>query len=317
MTAAHPAALDALGAAVRQMPDSPLRFDDGGHYRIEIPSVEGPAAFEAILTEADRLAVPVHRVSQGSGITLLRDADIATMAALGAARGIEVCLFVGPRAPWEGTAAALTPDGKYLGWRHTSIAGLRHAYADVVRATELGIRSVLTADEGLIHLLDNARAAGDLPADLIIKASAVLGIANPLGAALIHHAGADTINVSSDIPIGELAAFRVALPVPLDLYIESPDSLGGFTRYHELPEIVRVASPIHLKFGLRNAPNIYPSGTHLESVAIATGRERVRRAAIGLEMLARLDAPVSGSPTGTARPGVPINRQTTIHEMIR
>src|SRR5262249_8811500 len=150
------------------------------------------------------------------------------------------------------SAAALTPDGKYVGWRHTTIAALGHAYDDVVRATDLGIRSVLAADEGLIGLLGEAREAGRLPADLIIKASAVLGIANPLGAQLIHRAGADTINVASDISIGELAAFRAVLSAPLDLYIESPDGLGGFIRYPELPEIVRVAAPIHLKFGLRN-----------------------------------------------------------------
>jgi hypothetical protein len=185
-----------------------------------------------------------------------------------------------------------------------------------VRATDLGIRSVLAADEGLIQLLGQARVAGELPADLIIKASAVLGIANPLGAKLIHDAGADTINVSSDISIGELAAFRAALTAPLDLYIESPDSLGGFIRYPDLPDIVRVAAPIHLKFGLRNAPNIYPSGLHLEQVAVATGRERVRRAAIGLEVLSRGGVPPTASPVTAARPGVPAGHVGTIHEMI-
>lgn len=306
MTLRQPATLATLAATVHAAPDSPLRFDDGGHYRIEIPSVEGPAAFEAVLEAADDLGVPVHRISQGSGITLLRDSEITAMAGLGAARGIEVCLFVGPRAPWEGTAAALTPDGKYVGWRHTTIAALRAAYGDVVRAAELGIRSVLVADEGLIQLIAAARESGELPADIIVKASAVMGIANPLGAAMIRRAGADTINVSSDAPIGELAAFRAALDAPLDLYVESPDGLGGFTRYAELADIVRVAAPIHLKFGLRNAPNIYPSGAHLEKVAVDTGRERVRRAAIGLEALARSGAQVTASPTGRHRPGVPV-----------
>ncbi|HEU0238762.1 MAG TPA: hypothetical protein VFR11_05705 [Micromonosporaceae bacterium] len=307
MTVPATTTLDALVRAVRDVPDSTLRFDDGGHYRVEIPSVEGPAAFDAVVDEAARLDVPLHRVSQGSGIMLLRDADITAMAATGAAHGIEVCLFVGPRAPWQAVAAPLTPDGKLFGWRHMSVAALGHAYDDVVRACELGIRSVLVADEGLITLLADGRATGTLPNDLVIKASAVLGIANPLGAAMIHHAGADTINVSSDIPLGELAAFRTALPAPIDLYIESPDNLGGFMRYHELPELVRVAAPIHLKYGLRNAPNIYPSGAHLEAAAIATGRERVRRAAIGMEVLSR-HSPSAGwnaSPTGRARRGTP------------
>ena len=299
------APLAALGAAVLAAADSPHRFADGGQYRVEIPSVEGPAAFEAVLGAAQEYGVPVHRISQGSGITLLRDVEITAMAHLGAEHGIEVCLFVGPRAPWEGTAGALTPDGKHFGWRHTTVSALSQAYGDVTRAVELGIRSVLVADEGLIQLIATARAAGDLPSDLIVKASAVMGIANPLGASMLVQAGADTLNVASDISVGELAAFRSVLTCPLDLYIESPDGLGGFTRYGELGDIVRVGAPIHLKFGLRNAPNIYPSGLHLERAAIETGRERVRRAAIGLEAMARTATSLTASPAGLARPGVP------------
>lgn len=295
-----------LTDAVQNTPDSPARFEDGGQFRIEIPSVEGPAAFEAVLDAGETFGVPIHRISQGSGITLLRDEDLARMAALGAAHGVEVCLFVGPRAPWEGSASALTPDGKYFGWRHTTVAQLRYAFDDVVRAVELGIRSVLVADEGLIRLVDEARKAGHVPDDLVIKGSAIMGIANPVGASLLEQAGLDTINVASDAPVGELAAFRAACTAPLDLYVESPDGLGGFTRYHEIADIVRVAAPVHLKFGLRNAANIYPSGQHLERVAVETGRERVRRAAIGLETLARLAPKAQPSPTGARRRGVPV-----------
>jgi hypothetical protein len=63
--------------------------------------------------------------------------------------------------------------------------------------------------------------------------------------------------------------------------------VGGFVRYHDIGELVRVAAPVYLKFGLRNAPGLYPSGWHLEAAAIACGRERVRRAAVGLEHLRR------------------------------
>ena len=299
--------LAALRSAAHDAADSPARFADGGHYRIEIPSVEGPAAFDAVIVAADRTDVPVHRISQGSGITLLRNSEISAMAALGAARGIEVCLFVGPRAPWDGTSAgALAPGGGNLGWRHATVASLQHAFDDVVRAVGLGIRSVLVADEGLIVLIAAARQVGELPADLIVKASAVLGIANPIGAAFLADAGADTLNIGSDIAIGELAAFRANVSCPLDMYIEAPDSLGGFMRYGDLPELVRVGAPIHLKFGLRNAPNIYPAGEHLERAVIDSARERVRRARIGLDTLARNNVTFIPSPPGSTRPGVPV-----------
>ncbi|MFN3334766.1 MAG: hypothetical protein ACK47M_19880, partial [Caldilinea sp.] len=68
---------------------------------------------------------------------------------------------------------------------------------------------------------------------------------------------------------------------------------------------IRVAAPVYLKFGLRNAPNIYPSGVHLEAAAIATGRERVRRAAIGMELLARAGVEFTASPVGAAGLGIP------------
>jgi hypothetical protein len=299
-----PLGLERLARTVRERPTSPDSFEDGGSYRIEIPSVEGPAALQAVLEAAAELGVPLHRISQGSGITLLRDAEIREMASLGAEHGVEVCLFVGPRAPWEGSASALTPDGKFFGWRHTAIAQLQYAFDDVLRAARLGIRSILVADEGLIRLVDRARRDGDLPEDLLMKASAIMGIANPVGAALLEEAGADTINVASDTPIGELAAFRSACRSPLDLYIESPENLGGFTRYHEIAEIVRVAAPVHLKFGLRNAPGLYPSGSHLEQAAVSTGRERVRRAAIGIEALTRSGS-AAPSPAARTRRGVP------------
>jgi hypothetical protein len=298
--------LQVLKIAAQTLPDSPLRFDDGGQYRIEIPSVEGPAAFEAVLAAADEYGVPVHRVSQGSGITLLRDEDIRRYVELGAARGVEVCLFVGPRAPWNAEASSLTPDGAYFGWRHLTLATLQAAFDDVIRAVELGIRSVLVSDEGLITLIAAARSNGELPADLVIKASAILGIANPLGAKLLTDQGVDTVNIASDTGLGELAAYRAALPAVLDLYIEGPDGLGGFMRYHDIGEIVRLSAPVHLKLGLRNAPGIYPSGAHLEAVAIASGRERVRRAAIGLEHLTRQQPGAVASPHGTRRPGVPV-----------
>ena len=45
---------------------------------------------------------------------------------------------------------------------------------------------------------------------------------------------------------------------PLDVYVEVPDDQGGFVRFYDVPEIVRLAAPVYVKLGLRNAPNIYP-----------------------------------------------------------
>ena len=111
-----------------------------------------------------------------------------------------------------------------------------------------------------------------LPADMVVKASALMGIANPIGAALLAALGVNSLNIPGDTRISELAAFRRATSAYLDLYIEAPDGLGGFMRYHELGEIVRVGAPVYLKFGLRNAVGLYPAGEHIEALArVRTG----------------------------------------------
>jgi xanthine/CO dehydrogenase XdhC/CoxF family maturation factor len=117
--------LGCLEEACRTRPSSPLRFGDDGQYRIEIPSVEGPDAFEAVLEEAGDRHVIVHRVSQGTGITLLTDAELRGYASLGAQARVEACLFVGPRAPWDGnSAAAFTQDGRSVASRHVGVRAL-------------------------------------------------------------------------------------------------------------------------------------------------------------------------------------------------
>jgi hypothetical protein len=69
---------------------------------------------------------------------------------------------------------------------------------------------------------------------------------------------------------------------------------------------------VFVKFGLRNAPNIYPSGTHLEATAVALGRERVRRAEIGLGVLERYFPEAETTVPGTPFAGIPV--ETTIEE---
>jgi hypothetical protein len=299
--------LEKLREAAAGLPTSAARFPDGGQYRIEIPSVESPAAAEEALEEAARYGVEVHRLSQGSGVTLLTDDEIRQFAGIGAAHDIEICLFVGPRAPWDGySASSLAGDGRNVGWRNVGVPSLAAARDDVLRAAELGIRSILIADEGLAALIGHDKQTGALPHDLVVKASALMGIANPIGGALLASLGFDSLNIPSDTRIDDLAAFRCATPAYLDLYIEAPDGLGGFMRYHDLGEIVRVAAPVYIKFGLRNAGALYPSGAHLEGLMRASARERVRRAAIGVEHLTRQYPEALPSPRGRDLRGVPI-----------
>src|SRR5262245_11609141 len=286
--------------------DSTKRFPDGAQYRVEIPSVEGPRALAAALEEADRLRVPLHRISQGSGIMLLSDDEIREMAQLGREAGIEVSLFVGPRAGWDIGAQVYMPAGKALGAQLRGTDQIVYAIEDVRRACNLGIRSILAADAGLIWLIAELKRAGKLPGDLCVKVSVQLGAANPAAVAVMERLGAGTYNLPTDLTIAQIAAVRQAVDLPLDVYVEAPDDFGGFGRHYEIPELVRVAAPIYLKFGLRNAPNIYPSGSHLEATAIALTRERVRRAALGLGILASYSPEAETSKRGARGLAVPV-----------
>jgi hypothetical protein len=167
---------------------------------------------------------------------------------------------------------------------------------DVKRAIEHGINSVLVTDEGLLWVLGEMKKAGEIPADFILKGSVMFGSSNPASILLLERLGLTTFNTPTDLSLPQLAAIRAATKMPLDIYIEVPDDIGGFIRHYEIAEIVRICAPVYLKFGLRNAPNIYPCGTHLESTAIALTKERIRRAKIGLDLLARLDPNTVMSP---------------------
>lgn len=104
-------ALAALGLGAPDLSPadaSPHTFPGGGRWRTEIPSCEGPEALAVVLKEASRLDVPIHRISQGSGVWMLTDAEITEMVEATGERDIELCLFTGPRGTWDIGASTRT-----------------------------------------------------------------------------------------------------------------------------------------------------------------------------------------------------------------
>jgi Peptidase family U32 len=274
-------------ADLGELPSSTKRFSDGAPFRVEIPSVEGPVPFRAALDAAKEHGIRFERISQGSGMMLLTDDEIAEVVALGAEADVEVCLFVGPRAGWDVGVQVTAASGRVVGGSLRGTEQLVYAIEDVKRGCALGVRSILVADIGQLWVIGRMKQAGELPGDLGIKISISLPAANPATCRVLEELGATTVNLPVDLSLAQIAAVRAAVDMPLDMYVEGADDFGGVVRYYEIPELVRVAAPIHLKFTVRNAPGLYPSGEHLEALAVATARERVRRAAIGLAMLER------------------------------
>jgi hypothetical protein len=291
---------------LHDLPSSTKRFPDAAQYRIEIPSTEGPACLAAVLDEAARLDVRVHRVSQGSGVFLQTDAELDAMAQLAADAVVEVSLFARPNAAWDTSAMARAPAGAVVAPAARGQEQVVQALEDARRAAAHGFRSVLVADVGVLAALAACRSSGALPADMQAKVSVMLPAANPAAARVLAELGASTLNLPTDLTLAQIAAIRAAVDLPLDVYVESPDTLGGFVRHHEIPELIRIAAPVYLKFGLRNAPDVYPAGSHLEATTVALSRERVRRARLGIELLERSGVDVSTSELGAAGLAVPV-----------
>ncbi|MEV0112708.1 hypothetical protein AB0H77_05535 [Streptomyces sp. NPDC050844] len=281
---------------------SPHSFPDGGTWRTEIPSVEGPEALAVVLKESSRLDVPIHRISQGSGVWMLTDDEITEMVEACAERDIELCLFTGPRGTWDIGAASRTDSGG-AGLRSRGHDALAGCVEDAVRATELGVRCLLVADEGVLWTLHRLRAAGVLPADTTFKVSALIGPVNPASYAVFERLGADSLNIPSDLTLDHLTEIRRVSRAPMDLYVEAPDDLGGYVRMYEAAELIRRGAPLYLKFGLSRSPGIYPYGAQLRDHTLATARERVRRGRLVLDLLARHGADGGMSPLGARLPG--------------
>jgi hypothetical protein len=269
------------------LPESAKRFADGARWKLEVPSVEGPAAFKVVLDEAKKRKITVNRISQGSGIMMQTDDEIKDMVSIGKSENIEVCLFVGPRASWDIGKQTASSSGVVANPSLRGADQLRYAVEDVIHGADLGVRSVLVGDVGLLKVLGDAKKKGDLPSDFILKTSVALTCNNTATAALFEDLGASTLNLATDLSLQQIAAIRAQVDIPVDVYVEAPDDFGAAVRHYEVPDLVRVAAPIYLKFTVRNSPGLYPAGGHIQGVVEATARERVRRASIGIGMLNR------------------------------
>jgi hypothetical protein len=288
------------------LPSSTKRFPDGAQYRVELPSVEGPAALAATLKEIDRHRLTVHRISQGSGIMLLTDDEIREMTQMCASRGMELSLFVGPRGTWDISAMPFTAAGKAAGIRHEGMDQLVYAIEDLKRAVDLGVRGALIGDEGLLLLTKKMKEKGLLPENFVVKCSVQMMASNPVSVRLMQDLGASTYNVPTALTLPKLAAIRQAVDIPLDLYVEVPDNFGGFIRHYEIPEFIRLLSPVYIKFGLRNHPDVYPSGKQWEATNISLCQERVHRAVLGMDMVKRYCPEAGTSAVGAADLGLPV-----------
>jgi len=233
------------------LPTSELRFPDGAHFRIEVPTCNSPMTFRAIMETAEKHEVTVNRVDDTFGIMRNTDEIILEYISIAKEYGCELTFSIGPRATYDTSAQRTTgtPEGNRIAYRLRGMDQVIRAVEDAKRAIELGVRGLLIYDEGHLWLLNEMRKDGEIPKDVHFKLSAHCGHGNPISFRLLEKLGADTINPVRDLTLPMMATLRQAVKVPLDLHTDNPKSTGGFVRTYEAPEIARIAAPVHLKAG--------------------------------------------------------------------
>jgi hypothetical protein len=260
---------------------------------IEIASVEHPRLLAAAIDEAEARGVRLGRISQGSGSRSLTDDELATMVDLAHRNDLQLFTYISSRNSFEPLVDALGGD---------ELRG-EVAFADAVeelhRCVAFGVDGVLVPDVGLLATAGSLLRRGEL-GPLKLKTAASIAPRNAAAAAVYVELGATSINTASSSTVDDLAAMRRAIgpDTSLDVYVENPDGFGGGLRYREVGEIVRRAAPVALKFGLRNAPALYPYGAHLEPMAEATIREKVRRAQIAVSRVREYEAHAPATAEG-------------------
>lgn len=272
------------------LPSSTVRFPDGAWYRMEISGVERPEVLEALIDEADRRNVPIHRlISTVMGATLLDREELRRFARLAADAKMEVIITPGPRSAWDTGRQLATPEGGLSGLRFRGSDQLRNVITDIMRCIELGFRGFLVIDEGLLWLLNELKRNGDLPADVVFKVSIYAGHASAAGGHVLETLGAGTFNPVADLSLPQLAAIRQGTHLPLDLHIYLAESFGGFNRFYDAPEMARCCAPCYFKIepgpACAAGPGaLYKPWTSPDALA-AMAREKVKYAQIIYELI--------------------------------
>ncbi|MDH4207476.1 MAG: U32 family peptidase [Anaerolineae bacterium] len=237
------------GRDAYDLPTSDKHFPDGGSYRIEISGVEGPAVLEALIQERRKRDVPVHRlISLVQGGTLFDKAELRDFAQMAAEDQMEVIAVPGPRHGWDIGRQYASSEGMRAGMHHRGSDELRKVIADMMRMYDAGIRGFMLVDEGLLWLIRRMQQQGNFPSDVAIKISVWTSHSSAAGGRLLEELGASSFNPPGDLTLPQLAAIRKAVTIPLDFYIYTSISFGGFNRFYDAPEVARICSPCYFKF---------------------------------------------------------------------
>jgi len=271
------------------LPTSTKTFPDGANWRMEVAGVERASTMEAMIDEAGKRNVTVHRVvATVGGSTYCDFEELKAMAQMAFDEKIEVVMVVGHRKGWDpGSKESATPEGAMQGFRLRGSDNISYHIADMMRNIEAGFRGFLVYDEGVLFIVNKMRQEGLIPKETIFKFSVFGGYCSPAGAKVIESMGVNSMNPLSDVSLPILASIRKTVDIPLDVYVIIVDAFGGMYRAYEAPEIARVASPCYFKIepGTSEA-DIYKPWA-FEAFHQNLVRQKIKMAAVVQELMQR------------------------------
>jgi hypothetical protein len=296
------------GRDAYELPTSTKSFPDGANYRIEIAGVQRASTMEAMVDEARRRNLTIHRaIAAVGGSTYCDFQELKDMAQMAQDEQIEMIMTVGHRKGWDaGSKEISTPEGGMQGFRLRGSDSVSYHIADIMRNIEAGHRGFLVYDEGVLFILNKMRLEGFIPEDTIFKFSVFGGYCSPAGARVIESMGANSMNPISDVSLPILGAIRKAVNFPLDVYIIIVDAFGGMFRAYETPEIARIASPCYFKFEPGTSEGDIYKPWVSESWHQNLIREKVKIAGIVSEIMERHAPEIRSSSKGPADLVLPV-----------
>ncbi len=290
------------GRDAYDLPTSTKSFPDGASFRIEIAGVERASTMEAMIDEARKRNVTIHRcIAAVGGSTYCDFEELKAMAQMARDEKIEMIMTVGHRKGWDaGSKEISTAEGAMQGFRLRGSDNISYHIADIMRNIDAGHRGFLVYDEGVLYILNKMRAEGLIPAETIFKFSVFGGYCSAAGAKVIESMGANSMNPISDVSLPILGSIRKAADLPLDVYLIIVDSFGGMFRAYEAPEIARVAAPCYFKFEPGTSEGDIYKPWITEAFHGNLIREKVKIASIVMEIMQKHAPDLKTSAKGPA-----------------
>jgi hypothetical protein len=290
------------GRDAYDLPTSTKSFPDGASFRIEIAGVERASTMEAMIDEAHKRNVTIHRcIAAVGGSTYCDFEELKAMAQMARDEKIEMIMTVGHRKGWDaGSKEISTAEGAMQGFRLRGSDNISYHIADIMRNIDAGHRGFLVYDEGVLFILNKMRAEGLIPSETIFKFSVFGGYCSAAGAKVIESMGANSMNPISDVSLPILGSIRKAADLPLDVYLIIVDSFGGMFRAYEAPEIARVAAPCYFKFEPGTSEGDIYKPWITEAFHDNLIREKVKIASIVMEIMQKHAPDLKTSAKGPA-----------------